>query len=149
MKWNQDPGPRLYYCFLGCLSLSFASLPFQECYCCSVTQSCPSLYDVTDCNMSGFPVLHHLWELAQTHVESIMHATISSESNYRGHWPRTEQAPKVHQSCKRGPACESSLPESRTCLLPAVSTPGAHLKPLPPDCSSGRAAHTQKHCVNN
>ena len=72
LKWNQDPGPRLYYCFLGCLSLFFASLPFQEYCCCSVTQSCPTLYDITDCNTSGFPVLHHLWELAQTHVESIM-----------------------------------------------------------------------------
>ena len=36
--------------------------------CCSVTQSCPTLCDLTDCTTPGFPVLHHLPELAQTHV---------------------------------------------------------------------------------
>ena len=34
----------------------------------SVTQSCPSLCDPMGCNTPGFPVLHHLLELAQTHV---------------------------------------------------------------------------------
>ena len=37
-------------------------------YCCSVAQSCHSLCDRLDCSMPGFPVLHHLPELAQTHV---------------------------------------------------------------------------------
>ena len=37
-------------------------------YCCSVTQSCPTLCNPMDCSMPGFPVLHHLPELAQTHV---------------------------------------------------------------------------------
>ena len=42
--------------------------PFSEyCYC-SVTQSCPTLCNPMDCSMPGFPVLHHLPELAQTHV---------------------------------------------------------------------------------
>ena len=43
---------------------------FQKCtcFCCSVTQSCPTLCDPVDCNTPGFPVLHHLLELAQTHV---------------------------------------------------------------------------------
>ena len=36
--------------------------------CCSVAQSCPTLGDPMDCRMPGFPVLHHLLELAQTHV---------------------------------------------------------------------------------
>ena len=36
--------------------------------CCLVTQSCPTLCDPMDCSMPGFPVLHHLPELAQTHV---------------------------------------------------------------------------------
>ena len=31
-------------------------------------QSCPTLYDPIDCSMPGFPVLHNLLELAQTHV---------------------------------------------------------------------------------
>ena len=36
--------------------------------CYSVTQSCPTLCSPMDCSMPGFPVLHHLLELAQTHV---------------------------------------------------------------------------------
>ena len=36
--------------------------------CCSVTQSCPTLCNPMDTSMSGFPVLHRLPELAQTHV---------------------------------------------------------------------------------
>ena len=38
------------------------------CCCCSVTQSCPTLCDHVDCSTPGFPVLHYLLELAQTHV---------------------------------------------------------------------------------
>ena len=34
----------------------------------SVVQSCPTLCDPMDCSMPGFPVLHHLPELTQTHV---------------------------------------------------------------------------------
>ena len=34
----------------------------------SVTQSCPTLCDPMDCSTPGFPVLHHLPELTQTHV---------------------------------------------------------------------------------
>ena len=41
---------------------------------CSVTQSCPILYDPMDCSMPGFPVLHHLPELAQTHVHWVSDA---------------------------------------------------------------------------
>ena len=37
-------------------------------FCCSVTKSCLTLCDPMDCSMPGFPVLHHLPELAQTHV---------------------------------------------------------------------------------
>ena len=36
--------------------------------CCSVAQSCPTLCDPMDCCTPGFPVLHHLPKLAQTHV---------------------------------------------------------------------------------
>ena len=42
--------------------------------CCSVTQSCPTLCDPMDCSMPGFPVLHRLQELAQTHVHSVSDA---------------------------------------------------------------------------
>ena len=34
----------------------------------SVAQLCPTLCDPMDCSMSGLPVLHHLLQLAQTHV---------------------------------------------------------------------------------
>ena len=49
-------------------------LPLQGCCsvlnCCSATeqQSCPILCDPIDCSTPGFPVLHHLPELAQTPV---------------------------------------------------------------------------------
>ena len=36
--------------------------------CCSVAQSCPTLCGPMDCSTPGFPVLHHLPELAQIHV---------------------------------------------------------------------------------
>ena len=53
------PGPFPKWLY-SCLFLSFC--------CCSVAQSCLTLCDPTDCSMLGFPVLHHLPELAQTHV---------------------------------------------------------------------------------
>ena len=40
----------------------------DHCCCCSVTKSCPTLCDPMDCSMPGFPVLHYLLELAQTHI---------------------------------------------------------------------------------
>ena len=35
---------------------------------CSVAQSCQTLCDHMDCSTPGFPILHHLSELAQTHI---------------------------------------------------------------------------------
>ena len=49
------------------------------CCCCSVTQPCLTLCDPMDHSMSGFPVLHHLLELA--HIPPLSqwcHPTISS-----------------------------------------------------------------------
>ena len=40
----------------------------QRHHCCAVVQSCLTLCDPMDCSTPGFPVLHHLPELAQTHV---------------------------------------------------------------------------------
>ena len=37
--------------------------------CCSVAKSCPTLWNPMDCSTPGFPVLHHLPEFAQTHVD--------------------------------------------------------------------------------
>ena len=38
------------------------------CCCCSVAQSCPTLWDPMDCSMPAFPMLHYLPEFAQSHV---------------------------------------------------------------------------------
>ena len=40
----------------------------------SVAQSCPTLCNHMDCNMSGLPVHHQLPELAQTHVHRVVDA---------------------------------------------------------------------------
>ena len=42
--------------------------------CCSVTQLCLTLCDPMDCSTPGFPVLHHLPELTQTHVHWVSDA---------------------------------------------------------------------------
>ena len=44
--------------------------PFLQkvCCCCSVAQSCPTLWDPINCCTPGFPVLHYLLEFAKTHV---------------------------------------------------------------------------------
>ena len=42
--------------------------------CCSVTQSCPTLCNAIDSSTLGSPVLHHLPELAQTHVHWVSEA---------------------------------------------------------------------------
>ena len=40
-------------------------------FCSSVTQLCPTLCDPMDCSTPGFPLLHCLLELAQTHVHRV------------------------------------------------------------------------------
>ena len=40
--------------------------------CCSVTQLCPTVCNPMDCSTPGFPVLHHLPRLAQTHVTKLV-----------------------------------------------------------------------------
>ena len=51
---------------LGHLDISLLLLFTLLCGC-SVTQSCQTLCDPMDCSMPGFPVLHYLLKLAQTH----------------------------------------------------------------------------------
>ena len=46
--------------------------------CCSAAQSCLTLYNPTDYSTPGFPVLHHLLELVQTHVHWVSDAIQSS-----------------------------------------------------------------------
>ena len=44
------------------------------CCCCSVAKLCPTLCNPVDCSSAGFPVLHHLPEFAQTHVQRVSDA---------------------------------------------------------------------------
>ena len=46
----------------------------EQCSCCSVAQSYPTLCHPMDCSAPGFPVLHHLPESAQTHVHWVSDA---------------------------------------------------------------------------
>ena len=46
---------------------------YTNCWC-SVAKSCLTLGNPTDCSTSGFPVLHHLPEFAQTHVHWVADA---------------------------------------------------------------------------
>ena len=48
--------------------------------CCSVIPSCLILCDHMDCIMPGFPVLHYLLEISQTHVHSVSDATQPSNA---------------------------------------------------------------------
>ena len=50
------------------LKLGIKPNPVWSCCSCSFTQLCPTLWDLMDCSMPGFPVLHHPSDLAQTHV---------------------------------------------------------------------------------
>ena len=44
------------------------------CCCCLVAKSCPTLCNLMDCSMPGFPAHHQLLELAQTYVHQISDA---------------------------------------------------------------------------
>ena len=59
---------------------SIALLPGCPCSCCcSVVKSHLTVFNSMDCSTPGFPVLHHLLELAQAHVHPVWwcHPTIS------------------------------------------------------------------------
>ena len=49
-----------------------------HCLCCSVTKSCPTLWDPMDCSTPGFPVLHYLLELSQTYIHWVSDVIQSS-----------------------------------------------------------------------
>ena len=49
------------------------------CCCCSVTKSCPTLWDPMDCSTPGFSVHHHLPRFAQTHVHQVSDTTQPSQ----------------------------------------------------------------------
>ena len=55
--------------------------------CCSVAMWHLTLWDPTDCSMSGFPVLHQLPEFAQTHVHWVGDAIQPSHARRPLHLP--------------------------------------------------------------
>ena len=58
----------------GCfLCIKNVSAQNNSC-CCSVSQPYPTLCDPMDCSTPDFPILHHLPELAPTHVQSAAYA---------------------------------------------------------------------------
>ena len=54
-----------FFFFLVFIGYFIRLYSFMVCCCCSVAQSCPPLCDPMRCSTPGFPVLHHLPELAQ------------------------------------------------------------------------------------
>ena len=52
--------------------------PLHPNCCCSVTQQCPTLCDIMDCSMPGFPVFHCLPEFAQICVNWVSDAILST-----------------------------------------------------------------------
>ena len=54
--------------------LCSTSYPLVTLNCCSVAHSCLTLCDPMYCSTPGFPVLHHLQDLAQTHVHWVSDA---------------------------------------------------------------------------
>ena len=71
LSGKKTPSP-FFLSFLYCIIIRALTLtPFC---CCSVVQSCLTLYDPMECSTPGFPVLHQLPELAQTHVHRVSDA---------------------------------------------------------------------------
>ena len=64
-QWRPPKKQKSVLCVLHCYMTSFWK---HVAVCCSITQSCPTLWDPMNSNTPGFPVLHHLLEFAQTHV---------------------------------------------------------------------------------
>ena len=64
-QWRPPKKQKSALCVLHCYMTSFWK---HVAVCCSITQSCPTLWDPMNSNTPGFPVLHHLLEFAQTHV---------------------------------------------------------------------------------
>ena len=62
---------RISYILWFCILLMTS---FDQCCCCLVAKSRPSLCDPMDCSMPGSPVLYYLPEFAQVHVHWVSDA---------------------------------------------------------------------------
>ena len=72
MVFSSSKGKVAYIFWLNLLT-AITKVIFCCCFC-SFAQLWLTLCNPTDCNTPGFPVLHHLMELAQTHVHWISNA---------------------------------------------------------------------------
>ena len=73
LKNNLNNSYSSHPCIRGDISQEAGGSQLRQgrfCYC-SVSQSYPTLCDLMDCSAPGFPVLHQLLELAQTHVHRV------------------------------------------------------------------------------
>ena len=75
--------------------------------CCSVAKLCLTLCDFMDCSTPGFLILHHLPELAQTHV----------------HWVSDTIQPP-HPLSPPSSSCPQSFPASGSFPVSRLFTPG-------------------------
>ena len=106
IRWWNDSRDILTVLSESCLDLWIHGClwpHFKQIGCCSVTQSCLT-HDHMDCSPPTFPVLHHLLELAQTHV----------------HW--VSDASKPSQPRHPFISCFQSFPTSRSFLMSQLFT---------------------------
>ena len=61
ITFNRKASCKVIHCKLSVMYIQFSS----------VAKSCPTLCNLMDCNMPGFPVPHHLPEFARVHVHWI------------------------------------------------------------------------------
>ena len=73
---STDIWPQFKCLFVGIFSMVFV-MSWGDC-CCSAAQLCQTLCNPMDCSTSGFPVLHHFPEFAQTHIRWVSDAVQSS-----------------------------------------------------------------------
>ena len=85
--------------------ITYQSTDSGELCCCSVTRLCPTLPDPRHCSTPGFPVLHHLPNLAQTHV----------------HWVSDAIQPS-HTLVVPFSSCHQSFPASGSFLMSRLSS---------------------------
>ena len=95
-QWSSWPWPLVNA--TSEMSRRWPIIPFC---CCSVTQSCLTLRDPTDSSTPGFPVLHHLPELVQTHIHWVSYAIQPSH-------PLSSPSPPAHN-----PSEHQSFPVSQ------------------------------------
>ena len=101
----------------------FCCCCWTSAYCyCAVAQSCPTLCNPVDCSTPGSPVLHHLLELAHTHVHRVGGAII--QERLLCSYSASETASSRHQpwSCSPwAPPCpylcsDGSIQQEVSCL---------------------------------